>query len=51
MLKGKITVKITTTNILVCILPRFSLAGGGECVGLEVWAYFCGWANLRTNLN
>lgn len=49
ILKSKITVRITTINILVHIHPAF-LGSCGEGVGLEVWAYFCRWANLRSNL-
>ena len=37
-LKVKFTVKITTINILVYILPGFW--GGGESMELEVWARF-----------
>lgn len=50
MPKDKIT-KVTIINILVFILPGFFWAEAGEGVGLEVWAYFCRWANLRSNLN
>lgn len=50
MPKDKIT-KVTTVNILVFILPGFFWAEAGEGVGLEVWAYFYRWANLRSNLN
>lgn len=50
MPKDKIT-KVTIINILVFILPGFFWVEAVEGVGLEVWAYFCRWANLRSNLN
>lgn len=41
MPKGKITVQISTIDILVCSHPGF-LVGSRRVMGLEVWPIFVG---------